>query len=580
MKLVTLVYIVELFLVSTCTCINALDVNSQRIHCHLILGDSASAIEEAYLTLNQHPENPICHQNYIKALAAAGDERHLCHAWQRYSNLFPDDALSQRDLPELMAWGVIDSGARSASPIVRLTAQIAAFLGNDAKSVAILLAGARDSNAAVREVAVKLMGRMHDQSLAQELLKLFSAETNWLVRIQVIKSLGSMRVNQAQNSLKAIVANPKTRTDERLAAIESLVMMLDEISRTEIISLAHSDRSGLRQLACEVISHTDSQRDIDLLWELANDPCGTVRAEALRSIGLVAHKSDYERYDFVGLARKRSKDSNAIVAITAAWLLVIHEPDHAEELFAPWLCDELPEIRWLAAAALASSGIEALKQSWRTGIMNEDPFVRINIAMGMIQQRMELDTSCEILYKELMTNTKTWMLDEKGLFSTLTPCGLEQCEDQFEGPEAGNQLIRLELLNMLAVVKYSKSQEAIQHFLEQRKWGISGLAAALLLSEGDESALQMIEKIMDQPGSPLKTQAALILALWGRDETAIAALEEGYLSSDRETKERILEAVGHIGADRSIPFLLKRLDEPQQTLRLIAAAALLQCLYH
>ena len=75
-------------------------------------------------------------------------------------------------------------------------------------------------------------------------------------------------------------------------------------------------------------------------------------------------------------------------------------------------------------------------------------------------------------------------------------------------------------------------------------------------------------------------QAALILSLWNREESAIQALEEGFALSDCDQKARILEGLGRIGSTRSVPFLINVLKEQSQTLRLIAAMALIQCLNH
>jgi HEAT repeat protein len=171
-------------------------------------------------------------------------------------------------------------------------------------------------------------------------------------------------------------------------------------------------------------------------------------------------------------------------------------------------------------------------------------------------------------------------MDDEDLFPMLTQGSLQKCEDVVAGPAAINQLTRLELLNLLAIVKFPEAQKAIQQFLQQRKWGIGSIAAALLLTEGDESALQLVTNILKQPNSQVKTQAALILALWGRDENVISILEENYRNSDRDTKEKILEGLGRIGATQSIPFLIECFGEPQQVLRLIAASSVLQCLYH
>jgi HEAT repeat protein len=98
--------------------------------------------------------------------------------------------------------------------------------------------------------------------------------------------------------------------------------------------------------------------------------------------------------------------------------------------------------------------------------------------------------------------------------------------------------------------------------------------------EGDESAVEIVQQLLQDSQPRVRLQAALILSLWSRDESAIRTLEEGYLNSNWEQKARILEGIGRIGSIRSIPFLLNVLKEHSQTLRLIAALALIQCLNH
>jgi HEAT repeat protein len=69
-----------------------------------------------------------------------------------------------------------------------------------------------------------------------------------------------------------------------------------------------------------------------------------------------------------------------------------------------------------------------------------------------------------------------------------------------------------------------------------------------------------------------------MLGLWGGDDAALNALIEAYAAGHRELKEQILEAVGNIHSPLVVPFLVERLQEPSQTLRLIAAASLLRAL--
>jgi len=77
----------------------------------------------------------------------------------------------------------------------------------------------------------------------------------------------------------------------------------------------------------------------------------------------------------------------------------------------------------------------------------------------------------------------------------------------------------------------------------------------------------------------VQLQAAIVMAAWGQEEKALPMLTQAYATASRQRKEQILEALGSIGAKESLPFLMDRLDESYQTLRLIAAAGILQTLY-
>lgn len=552
-----------------------------RINNHLLIGDSASALQEAAAELRENSSSSELHCAYIRAAAAAGDERLICSAWRTYSDQFPDEALQKQEVQEAMAWGIIDSGLRSTSPIIRLTAVLAAFFGEDARSIPRLLLASHDCNVAVRSIAVKLMGHLRDAPLCDRVEQLFVSETSWPVRLELIEALGSMKILKARRELALILTSTQCSAEEKAAAFAALVDMLEDISREELECLVSSDRATLRQLACKVIGHLHSERDGDLLLQLVNDNNGAVRAAALRALGLL---ECFHNPEVTELARRSCRDPIADVAITASWLLALCEPESAPNAFSSWLNHPHPERCRQAAAALAATGEKALKKSLllikKLSQISKDSFVKVNLAIGLIQNRIDVDYACEQLYSEMRSNNRHWMWDEIGGFSSVIPASLKDCEGADASPEALNQLTRLELLNILSIVKFPKAQEAVEEFLQQRKWGVTGIATTLLLTEGNESALQLVENILNQPDSPIKVQAALILALWGRDEKAIAILENGYQKGDREMKEKILEGIARIGARQSIPFLIKRFEEPQQSLRLIAAAALLQCLYH
>jgi HEAT repeat protein len=119
----------------------------------------------------------------------------------------------------------------------------------------------------------------------------------------------------------------------------------------------------------------------------------------------------------------------------------------------------------------------------------------------------------------------------------------------------------------------------VNQFLKEKQWGITGMAAAVLLTEGDDEAIEIVKLLLNDQNDDLRLQAAFVIALWGGGEEALNILEQAYSSSSFENKEKIIEAIGRVGAARSVPFLVDRLQESHQSLRVIAAASLLMVLY-
>ena len=91
---------------------------------------------------------------------------------------------------------------------------------------------------------------------------------------------------------------------------------------------------------------------------------------------------------------------------------------------------------------------------------------------------------------------------------------LRYFDDLNNSPETVDQMTRLDILNILAVMKFARAQQAIKSFLQQKNWGITAMASATLLTEGDEAALELVQKLMTDPEMHVRIQSALILSLW------------------------------------------------------------------
>jgi hypothetical protein len=213
-----------------------------------------------------------------------------------------------------------------------------------------------------------------------------------------------------------------------------------------------------------------------------------------------------------------------------------------------------------------------------------DPYVKVNLAMGLIGQQAHLEQAGQIVYQALNSESEKWIEKEEGIFTLLAPRSFDGEKDQTDAsyvtPETENLMTRLSLLNALAIIDYSGTQEAVKKFLIEAKWGVSALASILLLTEGNEAAVDLVQQLLSDSNPKIRLQAALILSLWSREEKAIKVLENSYSEVDQETKVRILEGIGRIGSMHSIPFLIAKLKESSQNLRIVVALALIQCLNH
>jgi len=171
-----------------------------------------------------------------------------------------------------------------------------------------------------------------------------------------------------------------------------------------------------------------------------------------------------------------------------------------------------------------------------------------------------------------------WMWDTRPnpLFRVLAPSQVRYVDHIPNYPEAIDQMTRLNLVSLLAILEDPRAGEALKSFLQKRSWGISGVAAATLLQEGDESALSIVRGCLNDPDPNVRLQACLVLAMMGRDETVLSDLQGAYAGADHERKLHILESLGRMGGSASFSFLIGAFREPFPILRVAAAAALIQ----
>jgi HEAT repeat protein len=554
----------------------------KRVHNHLLIQDAFSAVKDAQSGLIQYPDSQKLHLAYLEALCAKGEEVEAFQEFIHLSKLMGDQNEKNRTLFELLAWGVLNKGETSPLLLIRLYSVLGAAFTHDARALPILIQELKGSNAMLRSLAVKLAASYGDAPLQDELKRLLKEEKVWFVRLEVIQAIGALRMTSVRNDLKEILAHPKTMAEEKAAVIFSLIQMYDKLSPEELKTLIHSDRAGLRQLACELIAHLELYEAIPDILPLLQDASPDVRVSAMNTLGLL-QIADFNGKPILEYIRKNLEDLNPEVSITAGWLATILGYEEGKTILKSWIEQEQNEPKRLASAALAVTGTKGSKLALEELKKQSDPYTRVNLAIGLIGQRKEVQLAAQMIFQAIVeSDNQLWMWDDRAnsLFRSLAPSSVRHIEQIPQYPQVVDQLVKLDVLSILSIVKYPRALEAVKEFLQTQSWGVTGAAAATLLEEGDESALDIVRQLLLDPEEKIRIQAALILAIVGSDSSAVKVLIEAYPKVDRDMKIHILEALGHIGDPSSVLFLAEVLKEPFQALRVVAASALIQCLYN
>ncbi|MFV0340139.1 MAG: HEAT repeat domain-containing protein [Parachlamydiaceae bacterium] len=536
------------------------------------LNDANFSIQTADEVIQRFPNDPKSVEWAVRLYANAGDEVRMMQTYKKYTSL---NSELDRDLLEEMSWGVIRKGAKSQAPFTRLISLIAAAMANDSRGVEILCRGLKDTHRVVRLLSAEFASHFRDAPLQEAVARRLKDEIDFKVRLSLIKATGPMQIKSNEPLLLALLYDERSRAEEKVAAISSLVALKEEVDRKEIEPLVKSPRAGLRALACELIRFNGRKEDKDLLFGMLDDTHCDVCAASLEAIGLL-RIDDLDKNRLIELA----SHNNPEVAVRAAWVLTLIDPHLGQKYYEPYIYSNSSYERLLASGFLALNGkygfpltLTALKRS-------TDPFVRLNMAEVLIQQRIEPNRGVVAIREVLRTTPERWSKHSSGAASWIGPDTGDEEVDLPNMKEAVNQIARLEMINLLAIEQDPSALSAMEGFLTERSWGIAGAAASLLLTEGQSEAVDLVKGLLAHANGKIRLQAALVLAMWGNESAALKTLEELYPSASREQKEQILEALGKIGDSQSLPFLIERLNEPHQVLRMIASAAILQTLYH
>ncbi len=536
----------------------------QIIQDHLTIKDFAQAEEVARFAFENESDSSLFFKLYLQTLAKRGKIEEMMKLWTSFQKDHPE-ILSSSDLLEILAWGIIENGGEALKPSIRASALSAGAKSQSAKGVRLLENALKDRNAWVRLHAVRLSSTLFDPSLKKNILELVFSEPQLNVRMEAVRSLGRMQIEEGKEQLKWLISSDDSPPELKAAAIEALVLLLDTVPREEIASLVKSERMGLRLLASRAVMLLGLKRDLDLLLPLLEDPSHDVRIAVIQALGVLERQEDNAVLHLL-------KDPHPHVALAASWYFALK--GH-KGMFDRWLADEEQEIRLLAASSLAASG--HVQEMEKHLLSSSDGLVKLNLAIGLVRYRHAISLACKTICAQLNSSQK-WMWQEEGIWRRVAPSTAFHVRELPHFPKAMDQTVRLEMLKMVLCLAYPGSAQALKNFLKYSVTDVMPFVMSLLLTEGDEEAVHIVRGLMQTEDKQVRSYACLLLALWDNDAEAIKELQRLYYLCSRSMKERLLQGMGEIGDETLIAFFVEQMSRGSMNIKVIAAVSLLQTL--
>lgn len=575
-------FFLAILLVSTQKLVFAesLDPIYKRVRNHLLIKDPHSAVAELKIYLAKHPQDKHLHEMMVRSLSAAGRGIDAYKYYTYAKTLFPEIELDE-NIIESFCWSILESAQYSNQYIVNISSLIGASLTNDAKAVKILNQSLSSSSPYLRMMAVKLAAQYGDRILIDHILTLLSKEHVWFVRLEIFKTLGRLKVKKAQLALEEILSSKKSTLEEKGAAAEALLYMYDDLDKDQILSLLKSSRAGLRYFGCHILCYLKREDLFSELLVLLEDPNNEVKIAALDAFTKVGIPKNIKK-NVLEATQKLLQDPDEKVSICAARLISFYDFPKAYGVLTTLMASADSTTRCLAACALALTGHEGRDKVIDLLTTEKDPYVKVNMAVNMLGFEEHEKRLCEQIAIFLATTQERIMIDGSfsSMFQVVLPSKVSHVPQVPHYPEAVDQNTRLYLINKLAILRYPGVEDALKKYLKSQSFGMTFAACKALMEEGAEDSAEIIETLLHDKDEKIRIQAALILGMLGGHPSAISILQEAYPKLDRELKLAVLEALGHLGSKKSIPFLANLLDDPFNVIKIIAASSIIQCIYH
>lgn len=573
MKYFRFLYIALLGVSSSLCALNRVD----EVQTHILMKDFHRALDLCKGALEEQQDSLELKKLHIQILASMDLDVEALQCWKTY---FLDQAIDDYELIETLGWSVLSASSKKKNPQLNSMLLSGAFVIDDIRAVKMLVHHLESPNSFIRAMALQLSVRYPDEVVIAKIRHMVQKERVWFVKLEAIKALGMMQVEGSRACLRKIITEGSRLDEEKHAAVVALVSSYGQVCQDEVQELVYSKRMGLRCLGCNIIGFTDQQKSRGELLSLLEDSSPQVRVAALNNLYLLGisglSTSELDRVSTL------CDDPNPEVSVIASWMLAPYCQQKSIAALQCWMQSSRQQVRCMAAYFLAKIG-KGAKREVLMSLKNQlDPFVKLNIALGMlgtgIDDRVALDEVALFLkttQKKVMHFTPPF-----SLCSLVVPSKVRHTPEVPRYPNMVDSMTRLELLNILASLDYEGAKESMKTFLKSNMLGISFTAANLLISIEGQRALDIVRQFLTDEDQQLRLQAAIVLCANAEGGMALDTLHALFHEVPRALQVEILQAIGSVGEKRSIPFLMTLLEEPYASIRMLASAAMIRCAYH
>lgn len=579
-KVLKYIFFITIFLCNGQTFANAPSeaVICQRIKLLFLVKDMRGALETCISAIDQFPQSLEIKKLYLQALSQSGYSSYALQIWEEIKNELTD-LKEIATMQECIAWGILSMGKSSSQIAIKNLSLFSSFLTQDARVSEMLLHALNSSNAIRRALAIRLAAKYGNALLHRAIINLLVTEKVAFVRKELIEAIGVGKIVEGRESLQSILSID-TDPSEKYTAIHSLSLLSENLQPEEIIALLQHPYASFRLLAIEIIDRLNLVALYPLLFTTLQDPSLDVKIAGLKGIGL--HIPSKWSMDQKNAVKACCSDPNPFVAMLAAWNCLLQEEDIGTNVFIEKMQSTNPSIRIFASALLSFTGFKGLPLIISTFESTKDPYIRINLARGLISLRVLVkEASLALLHFIRETQTPImWDTGQYIFFPMISPSTITPSPLCYNLRAVMDGITRLSLLNNLLTTEPIVAIETARNYLYNHFWGLSGNAAAMLMETGNSYCVDLVKNLLNDPNKKIRLQAALVLAFMHQDQTAAQVLEELYYTVRQEEKFYILEALGQLSTKQSVPFLMKLLTEPFTGIRITAASILIQNLYH